>query len=116
VYLLAPLCHQVKECDLQNFRLENGLKLWQALWEYRHPDARCFTVLCKTKPSHPWAHHKKSHCGDVFIGRKSFSLESTKSPYSCVFVYFWVISLKMSISQQNLVALLCVYYLYESRV
>lgn len=29
---------------MHNFRLENGKKIWQALWEYRHPDADCFTA------------------------------------------------------------------------
>ena len=28
---------------MQNFRLESGKKLWQALWEFRHPDTECFT-------------------------------------------------------------------------
>ena len=28
---------------MQNFRLESGKKVWQALWEFRHPDAECFT-------------------------------------------------------------------------
>ncbi|KAL1123884.1 hypothetical protein AAG570_001654, partial [Ranatra chinensis] len=73
VYLLAPLCHQVKESDLQTFRLENGTKVWHALWEFRHPDARCFTTLCKPKPMPSWPHskQKRPYFGDVFLGRKT---------------------------------------------
>jgi hypothetical protein len=50
VYLFAPLCHLIKENDLQSFRLENGIKLWQPLWEYKNPTARCFSALCKPRP------------------------------------------------------------------
>lgn len=50
VYLFAPLCHQLKESDFQHIRLENGLKMWQPLWEFRHPEATCFTAYCKPKP------------------------------------------------------------------
>ncbi|VVC92531.1 unnamed protein product [Leptidea sinapis] len=66
MHSLASLLHN---------RLENGLKLWQALWEYRHPDAACFTTLVKPKPK-PFGgkYSKKSHPGDIFLGRK-FSKE-----------------------------------------
>ncbi|KAF4517235.1 hypothetical protein B566_EDAN005289, partial [Ephemera danica] len=50
IFLFAPLCHHLKESDMQSFRLENGLKLWQAIWEYKHPNAKCFTAHCKPKP------------------------------------------------------------------
>ena len=49
VYLFAPLRHLLKEADLQNFRLENGLKIWPALWDYRHPNAQCFTAPVRPK-------------------------------------------------------------------
>jgi hypothetical protein len=51
VYLFAPLRHLLKEADLQNFRLENGLKIWPALWDYRHPNAQCFTAPVRPKKS-----------------------------------------------------------------
>jgi hypothetical protein len=41
----------LKEADLQNFRLENGLKIWPALWDYRHPNAQCFTAPVRPKKS-----------------------------------------------------------------
>ncbi|XP_073988249.1 unc80, NALCN channel complex subunit isoform X3 [Rhodnius prolixus] len=88
VYLLAPLCHQVKEGDLQTFRLENGVKLWHPLWEYRHPDARCFTALCKPKPQ-AWPQSsklQKSHETTLtFVERKTPTGEvylTTDSPPS----------------------------------
>ncbi|KAA0198423.1 hypothetical protein HAZT_HAZT009566 [Hyalella azteca] len=44
VYLFAPLLRILRESDFQNFRLENGLKIWGALWEHRHPDVAVFTT------------------------------------------------------------------------
>lgn len=69
VYLFAPLCQNLKESDFQNFRLENGLKIWQAMWEFRHPDASCFVTHCKPKPKYLAGRHRlKQQFGDVFIG------------------------------------------------
>ncbi|XP_047520925.1 protein unc-80 homolog isoform X3 [Pieris napi] len=76
VFLFAPISHHLKESDFTtNYRLENGLKLWQALWEYRHPDAPCFTTHVKPKPK-PFGgkYSKRQQHGDVFLGRK-FSKE-----------------------------------------
>jgi hypothetical protein len=43
IYLFAPICNTIRESDFsQNIRLENGKQIWQALWEYRHPDAEGF--------------------------------------------------------------------------
>lgn len=49
VYLFAPVAHHLKESDFQNFRLENGLKLWQGMWEYRSPNIQCFLAPVKPK-------------------------------------------------------------------
>ncbi|KAK4883609.1 hypothetical protein RN001_006928 [Aquatica leii] len=83
VYLFAPVCHMLKESDFQTFRLENGLKLWQAMWEFRHPETSCFTSHCKPKPK---SFLGKKYChmqfGDVFMGRKQSSdeIKSQESP------------------------------------
>lgn len=72
VFLFAPLSHHLKESDFtNNYRLENGLKLWQAMWEFRHPDAPCFTMLVKPKPI-PFGGQffRRNQHGDVFMGRK----------------------------------------------
>ncbi|CAK1579375.1 unnamed protein product [Parnassius mnemosyne] len=76
VFLFAPISHHLKESDFtNNYRLENGLKMWQALWEFRHPDAACFTTLVKPKPRPLGGKFsKRSQHGDVFLGRK-FSKE-----------------------------------------
>uniref|UniRef100_T1IVG6 Uncharacterized protein n=1 Tax=Strigamia maritima TaxID=126957 RepID=T1IVG6_STRMM len=71
VYLFAPLCFYLKESDFQSFRLENGLKIWQAMWEYRHPPVPCFTA--QVKPVRTILHGvrlKKADAqfGDVFLG------------------------------------------------
>ncbi|KAJ8917161.1 hypothetical protein NQ315_012653 [Exocentrus adspersus] len=70
VYLFAPICHNLKESDFQNFRLENGLKIWQAMWEFRHPDAPCFASHCKPKPKllDGKLPKVKAQFGDVFLG------------------------------------------------
>lgn len=70
VFLFAPLSQHLKESDFtNNFRLENGLKMWQALWEFRHPDAQCFTTLVKPKPKPLGGNFcKRNVHGDVFIG------------------------------------------------
>ncbi|XP_042889771.1 protein unc-80 homolog isoform X4 [Penaeus japonicus] len=49
IYLFAPLLHTLKESDFQNFRLENGLKIWSSLWEYRHPDVPAFTMAVRPR-------------------------------------------------------------------
>lgn len=49
VYLFAPIAHHLKESDFQNFRLENGIKLWQGMWEYKTPGAPCFSAPVKPK-------------------------------------------------------------------
>ncbi|XP_021940294.1 protein unc-80 homolog isoform X4 [Zootermopsis nevadensis] len=88
IYLFAPICHHLKESDFQNYRLENGLKIWQAMWEYQHPDTACFTSHVKPKPQALWAKMLKCplpQFGDVFLGRKCSSEEGfmgTESPPS----------------------------------
>lgn len=49
VYLFAPIAHHLKESDFQNYRLENGIRLWQGMWEYKAPGAPCFTAPVKPK-------------------------------------------------------------------
>ncbi|XP_069159541.1 protein unc-80 homolog isoform X1 [Procambarus clarkii] len=86
IYLFAPLLHTLKESDFQNFRLENGLKIWGALWEYRHPDVPAFTtaVRPRSKEAEPHQQHtcvpdrqvlrakkvrrSNTQFGDVFLG------------------------------------------------
>lgn len=70
------MCHHLKESDFQNFRLENGLKIWQAMWEFRHPEALCFTSHCKPKPKYLLGKglKQKTQFGDVFLGRKYYIL------------------------------------------
>ncbi|KAF5273419.1 hypothetical protein FQA39_LY07436 [Lamprigera yunnana] len=84
VYLFAPICHMLKESDFQTFRLENGLKLWQGMWEFRHPETPCFSAQCKPKPKSLLTKNKYSQIqfGDVFLGRKQSNdeIKSQESP------------------------------------
>ncbi|GAB6032279.1 hypothetical protein CHUAL_010920 [Chamberlinius hualienensis] len=91
VYLFAPLCFRFKESDFLNFRMENGLRIWQAMWDFRSPDVPCFTAPVRPKRSILSGMRHKSHgvvkChvqktkfGDVFLGTKpSFEETSTTS-------------------------------------
>lgn len=47
VYLFAPLIDYVDDTDFQTLKLENGLRLWQPLWDYRQPDIPCFATPVK---------------------------------------------------------------------
>lgn len=50
VYLFAPIVHHLKESDFQNYRLENGVKLWHGMWEFSAPyGSPCFTAAVKPK-------------------------------------------------------------------
>jgi len=45
VYLFVPLASHVRESDfMQNLRLDNGKKIWKALWEQKQPDVECFSA------------------------------------------------------------------------
>ncbi|XP_071051603.1 protein unc-80 homolog isoform X3 [Onthophagus taurus] len=83
VYLFAPLCQNFKESDFQNSRVENGLKIWQPMWEFKHPESSCFTTHCKPKPKYFGGRYFKGKgpFGDVFFGKKPSSEKlSTESP------------------------------------
>ncbi|XP_061164273.1 protein unc-80 homolog isoform X1 [Saccostrea echinata] len=47
VYLLAPVIHLLKDSDFQTLKLENGLRFWQPLWDFRQPDIPCFSTPVK---------------------------------------------------------------------
>ncbi|CAD6199379.1 unnamed protein product [Caenorhabditis auriculariae] len=50
VYLIAPLAEVITEEEVaQNIRLESGLKIWQAFWQFRQPDVWCFSAPVKQR-------------------------------------------------------------------
>uniref|UniRef100_A0A183IYH1 UNC80 domain-containing protein n=1 Tax=Soboliphyme baturini TaxID=241478 RepID=A0A183IYH1_9BILA len=52
VYMICPLAFKVTEQDISdNIRLEGGLPLWQALWDFRQPEILCFVAPVKAKVS-----------------------------------------------------------------
>ncbi|XP_035712762.1 protein unc-80 homolog isoform X4 [Folsomia candida] len=52
VYLFAPLCSQLRVTDFNNFRLENGFRVWPSMWGHKVPDkVVCFN--CPVKPTNP---------------------------------------------------------------
>ncbi|XP_015178636.1 PREDICTED: protein unc-80 homolog [Polistes dominula] len=82
VYLFAPLCNYLKDIDFKtNLRLENGSKIWTALYECRHPNTACFTTHCRVKPRVLWSrsfkfvqHHQLPD--EVFVGGNNESPSS----------------------------------------
>lgn len=66
VYLFAPIAHHLKESDFQNFRLENGVKLWQGLWEFRSPNVQCFLAPVKPR-ARQLVNSGSTPSGEVFI-------------------------------------------------
>ena len=51
IYLFAPICHNIRETDFDaNLRLQNGKKIWSAMWEYKHPDVDCFVAPVSILP------------------------------------------------------------------
>ena len=47
VYLFAPLVNSLEDSDFQSLKLENGLRLWQPLWDFQQPDVPCFSTPVK---------------------------------------------------------------------
>ncbi|XP_039948637.1 protein unc-80 homolog isoform X7 [Bactrocera tryoni] len=81
VYLFAPIIHHLKESDFQNFRLENGIKLWQGMWDNRAPGAPCFTAPVKPKARNLLCAPSPKGSTDVFPGRKqSSNVDEATSP------------------------------------
>ncbi|KAI1307248.1 Protein unc-80 -like protein [Halotydeus destructor] len=73
IYLFAPLTNYLKQSDfLTSFRLENGYKIWDPIFQKRHPDIPCFVAECKPKRDvfSNFRAERKLHAkfGDVFLG------------------------------------------------
>lgn len=50
IYLIAPLADVITEEEVaDNIRLESGLKIWQAIWQFRQPDVWCFSAPVKQR-------------------------------------------------------------------
>uniref|UniRef100_A0A1B0BUY8 Uncharacterized protein n=1 Tax=Glossina palpalis gambiensis TaxID=67801 RepID=A0A1B0BUY8_9MUSC len=82
VYLFAPIIHHLKESDFQNFRLENGIKLWQGMWDNRAPGAPCFTAPVKPKARNLLCAPTPKGSTDIYSGRKHSLDADAMSPGS----------------------------------
>lgn len=71
MYLFAPIAHHLKESDFQNFRLENGIKLWQGMWEYRSPNVQCFLMPVKPRARQLVNSGSSQQSGEFFVGKGS---------------------------------------------
>ncbi|CAI5452393.1 unnamed protein product [Caenorhabditis angaria] len=50
IYLIAPLADIITEEEItDSIRLESGLKIWQAIWQFRQPDVWCFSAPVKQR-------------------------------------------------------------------
>jgi len=85
VYLFAPLIHLLEISDFQTLKLENGLQLWQPLWDYRQPDITCFAAPVKPKRNILKAQRNlfksNTNAANIYIG-KGTSRENVILPFS----------------------------------
>ncbi|CAG5075777.1 Similar to unc80: Protein unc-80 homolog (Drosophila melanogaster) [Cotesia congregata] len=91
VYLFAPLSNHLKDIDFKsNLRLENGVKIWEPMNEYRHPENPCFTAHCRPKPRSLW--WKTSRLGkqstDIFVGVKKKNEDDETPPSQTISMCF----------------------------
>lgn len=73
VYLLAPVIHLLRDSDFQTLKLENGLRFWQPLWDYRQPDIPCFSTPVKPQRNILKAQHNllkvNTNAANIYIGK-----------------------------------------------
>ncbi|XP_052808844.1 protein unc-80-like isoform X2 [Mya arenaria] len=73
VYLFAPLVNSLADSDFQSLKLENGLRLWQPLWDYQQPDVPCFST--PVKPQRNVLKAQRNHlkvntnAANIYIGK-----------------------------------------------
>ncbi len=53
VYFFVPILKSLKPADFDNLKLNNGLKIWEALWAHRQPDIKIFNTPVKQKYQKP---------------------------------------------------------------
>lgn len=85
VYLFAPLISFLKQSDfVGSFRLENGVRIWEPLWEHRHPAVPCFTAPVQPHGSLARARgdldYRRHYYGDVFLGGAPAKLRKQGTP------------------------------------
>ncbi|XP_052063828.1 protein unc-80 homolog [Mytilus californianus] len=75
IYLFAPLIHLLEISDFQTLKLENGLQLWQPLWDYRQPDITCFAAPVKPQRNILKAQRNmfkfNTNAANIYIGKGS---------------------------------------------
>lgn len=49
VYLFVPILKSLNPSDLDNLKLNNGLKIWESLWAHRQPSIKIFNTPVKQK-------------------------------------------------------------------
>ena len=70
--------------DFQTLKLENGLRLWQPLWDYRQPDIPCFSTPVKPQRNVLKAQRSllkvNTNAANIYIG-KGTSRENLHFPF-----------------------------------
>ncbi|XP_044582762.1 protein unc-80 homolog isoform X13 [Cotesia glomerata] len=91
VYLFAPLSNHLKDIDFKsNLRLENGVKIWEPMNEYRHPENPCFTAHCRPKPRSLWWKYSRlgKQSTDIFVGVKKKNEDDETPPSQTISMCF----------------------------
>ena len=77
IFLFAPLIHTLKESDFQSLKLENGLRLWQPLWDFSEPDVPCFSMPVKQNRNFIKAQRNvlkvNTNAANIYIGKGTSS-------------------------------------------
>ncbi|KAK3088479.1 hypothetical protein FSP39_019682 [Pinctada imbricata] len=84
VYLFGPIVHMLNLSDFQTLKLENGLRLWQPLWDFRQPDIPCFATPVKPQRNMLKAQRSllkmNTNAANIYIG-KGTSRENLNFPF-----------------------------------
>lgn len=72
VYLFAPLISTINEHQFQTLKLENGLRIWRALWQHCVPEVSSFAAPVKasrnTLIAKAGRSQTKTNAGDIYLG------------------------------------------------
>ncbi|KAL3872189.1 hypothetical protein ACJMK2_040132 [Sinanodonta woodiana] len=75
IYLFAPLVESFQATDFQNLKLENGLRIWQPMWDYQQPDIPCFSTPVKPQRNVLRAQRNlmkvNTNAANIYIGKGS---------------------------------------------
>ena len=62
-----------QDSDFESLKLENGLRLWQPMWEFQQPDIPCFATPVKPQRSVLRAQRSQlkvnTNAANIYVGK-----------------------------------------------